>query len=185
MDTSQLKEMETRMKKSLAALKEELSAVRTGRASAHLLDQVMAPAYGTLTPLNQLATINVPEARLITVQPWDRSTLKAIEKAIRDADLGLNPANDGQVIRVPIPELSEERRREMVKQVHKYGELGKVAVRNIRREGMDQLKKAEKDKDISQDELHQREKQVQELTDRYIKEMDAAIAHKEADVMQV
>lgn len=185
MDNPLLNELEDRMKKTLSVLREELSGVRTGRASAHLLDQVQVLAYGSLMPLNQVATVNVPETRLISVQPWDKGMLKAIEKAIRDADLGLNPANDGQVIRVPIPELSEERRKEMVKLVHKYGEQAKVAVRNVRREGMDHLKKAEKEKEISQDEMHQQEKLVQELTDRMIKEVDGAITRKEADLMQV
>ncbi|WP_085441793.1 ribosome recycling factor [Magnetofaba australis] len=180
-----LLDLDERMSKSLSVLKEELSTVRTGRASTGLLEHVTVKAYGDLMPINQLATLSVPEARLIVIQPWDKGSLGAIEKAILESDLGLNPMNDGQLIRVPMPELTEERRREMVKLVHKYCEQAKISVRNIRRDGMDQLKKAEKDKEISQDEMHVQEKEVQELTDAFVKKIDEAMASKEADVMQV
>ncbi len=180
-----MKELGKRMDKSLDALKEELSTIRTGRASTSLLENVLVEVYGSPTPINQVAALNVPEPRMITVQPWDKSTVKAIEKGIRDSDLGLNPMSDGVLIRVPLPELTEERRRELVKVVHKYGEQAKIAVRNIRRDGIDQFKKAEKSKDISQDELRQKEKQIQELTDAKIKLVDEAVSQKESDVMQV
>ena len=182
---SHLIDLTRRMEKSLSSLKEELSTIRTGRATTSLLDNVMVEAYGSLTPVNQVAAVNVPEARMITVQPWDKTTVKAIEKAIRDSDLGLNPMSDGILIRVPLPELTEERRRDLVKIVNKYGEQGKVAIRNIRRDGIDQFKKMEKKKEISQDDLRQLEKQIQEVTDAKIKLVEEAVSQKEADVMQV
>lgn len=182
---AQLKTLKQRMEKSLESLREELSSIRTGRATTSLLDHLMVEAYGTPTPLNQVAALNVPEPRMITVQPWDKAITKAIEKCIRDSELGLNPMNDGQLIRVPLPELTEERRRDLVKIVYKYGEQGKVAVRNIRRDGIDQFKKMEKNKEISQDDLRQMEKQIQELTDANIKLVDELIAQKEVDVMHV
>jgi ribosome recycling factor len=180
-----LKELTQRMDKSIEALKEELSTIRTGRATTSLLDNVLVEVYGSPTPINQVAALNVPEARMITVQPWDKSTIKAIEKGIRDADLGLNPMSDGVLIRVPLPELTEERRRDLVKIVHKYGEQSKVAVRNIRRDGIDQFKKQEKSKEISQDDLRQLEKQIQDVTDNKIKLVEEAVTQKESDVMQV
>lgn len=180
-----LQSMETRMKKALSALREELSGIRTGRASTSILEHIMVEAYGTPTPLNQLAAINVPEARMLTVQPWDKSTTKAIEKAIMESDLGLNPMNDGELIRVPLPELTEDRRKELVKVLHKLGEQGKVAMRNVRRDSMDQAKKLEKGKKISLDELRQLEKKIQERTDHFIKDVDGAVAQKETDIMQV
>ncbi|MBF0447146.1 MAG: ribosome recycling factor [Magnetococcales bacterium] len=180
-----LKEIRQRMSKSLDAFKVELSTIRTGRATTSLLDHVMVEVYGSPTPINQVAALNVPEARMITVQPWDKGTLKAIEKGIRDAGLGLNPMSDGVLIRVPLPELTEERRRDLVKIVNKYGEQSKVVMRNIRRDGIDLFKKMEKNKEISQDDLRQLEKQIQELTDASIKQVDEVMAHKEADVMQV
>ncbi|ABK44351.1 ribosome recycling factor [Magnetococcus marinus MC-1] len=180
-----IKDLEQRMNKSLAALKDELATVRTGRASTSLLDAVMVNAYGSMMPLNQVASMTVPEARMINVQPWDKGQLGAIEKAIRDADLGLNPSNDGQIVRVPLPELTEERRKDLVKLVHKYSEACKIAVRNIRRDGIEGLRKAEKNKEISQDEMHTQEKLVQESTDKFIKLIDEAIVSKEADIMQV
>ncbi|MBF0131144.1 MAG: ribosome recycling factor [Magnetococcales bacterium] len=180
-----LQSMDARMKKAVSALREELSGIRTGRASTSLLEHIMVEAYGTPTPLNQLAAINVPEARLITVQPWDKSTTKAVEKAIMESDLGLNPMNDGEMIRVPLPELTEERRKELVKILHKLGEQGKVAMRNIRRDSMDQAKKMEKGKKISLDELRQLEKKIQDRTDHFIKDVDGAVAQKETDIMQV
>lgn len=180
-----VKDVKSRMTKAIGALKEELASVRAGRASASILDNLVINAYGSDMPLNQVASVNVPEARLITVQPWDKGTINAIEKAIRESDLGLNPINDGQIIRVPMPELTEERRKELVKLVHKYGEQSKIAVRNIRRDGIDQLRKAEKGKEISQDEMRNGEKLVQDATDLFVKEVDQVVAKKEADVMQV
>ncbi|MBF8273726.1 MAG: ribosome recycling factor [Magnetococcales bacterium] len=180
-----LQSLETRMKKALGVLREELAGVRTGRASTSLLEHVMVDVYGSSMPMNQLAAVNVPESRMITVQPWDKSTTKAIEKAIMESDLGLNPMNDGELIRVPLPELTEDRRKELVKVVHKLSEQGKVAMRNIRRDGMDQAKKMEKAKKISLDELKQLEKKIQERTDHFIKDVDQAVAQKEADVMHV
>ncbi|MBF0453508.1 MAG: ribosome recycling factor [Magnetococcales bacterium] len=174
-----------RMEKSLESLKEELASIRTGRASTSLLENLVVEVYGSPTPLNQVAALNVPEPRMITVQPWDKSTMKAIEKGIRESDLGLNPMSDGQLIRVPLPELTEERRKDLVKIVSKYGEQAKIAVRNIRRDGIDQFKKMEKNKEISQDDLRQLEKQVQEVTDAKVKLVDEAVSQKEADVMQV
>lgn len=180
-----LKELTIRMDKSLDAFKEELASIRTGRASTSLLENLIVEVYGSPTPINQVAALNVPEPRMITVQPWDKTTVKAIEKGIRDSDLGLNPMSDGTLIRVPLPELTEERRRDLVKIVYKYGEQSKIAVRNIRRDGIDQFKKMEKNKEISQDELRQLEKQVQDVTDAKIKLVDDAVSQKEADVMQV
>ncbi|MBF0190605.1 MAG: ribosome recycling factor [Magnetococcales bacterium] len=184
-DPAVLQSLDQRMAKAIHALKEELAGVRTGRATTSILDRVMVNAYGSETPLNQVATLNVPEPRLITVQPWDKKLIKAIEKGILESELGLNPANDGVLIRVPLPELNEERRKELVKMVQKTGEQAKVALRNVRREIMDQFKKMEKNKEISQDDLRQMEKVVQERTDLRVKEVDEVVAHKEADVMRV
>ncbi|MBF0262514.1 MAG: ribosome recycling factor [Magnetococcales bacterium] len=177
--------LDQRMSKTILALKEDLSAVRTGRASTNLLDRIMVHAYGSDTPLNQVATLNVPEPRLITIQPWDKKLIKAIEKAILESDLGLNPSNDGILIRVPLPELNEERRKELVKLVQKTGEQTKVALRNVRREAMEMYKKQEKNKEISQDDLRHLEKVVQDHTDQRVKEVDEVVAHKEADVLRV
>ncbi|MEO5348443.1 MAG: ribosome recycling factor [Magnetococcus sp. YQC-3] len=178
-------QLNERMKKCLVALKEELVTVRTGRASSNLLDHVMVDLYGSPTPLNQVATINTPESRMITVQPWDKKTLKAVEKAIRETDLGLNPMNDGNLLRIPLPELTEERRKSLVKLVQKYGEQAKVALRNVRRDLLEQMKKMEKNKEVSKDDLHIWEKKVQEQTDLYIKEVDEILAHKEADILRI
>ncbi len=180
-----LKTLDQRMVKAIQSLKEELSAFRTGRASTSLLDRITVMAYGTETPLNQVASLNVPEPRLITVQPWDKQLIKVIEKAILESDLGLNPANDGVLLRVPLPELTEERRKDLVKLVYKAGEQAKVVLRNIRRDVIDQFKKMEKNKEISQDDLRQMEKVVQERTDFYVKEVDEIVSHKEADVLRV
>ena len=174
-----------RMKKCLAALKEELSTVRTGRASGSLLDHILVDVYGSPTPLNQVASINVPESRMLTVQPWDKKTLKAIEKAIRESDLGLNPLSDGTLLRIPLPELTEERRKSLVKLIQKYGEQAKVALRNVRRDALEQIKKLEKNKEISKDDLHIWEKKVQEQADLYVKEVDETLVHKEADILQI
>ncbi|WP_130473046.1 ribosome recycling factor [Candidatus Magnetaquicoccus inordinatus] len=177
--------LDERMKKCLAAFREELTTVRTGRASGSLLDHVTVEMYGSHMPLNQLATISVPESRMLTVQPWDKKSLKAIEKAIRESDLGLNPLNDGTLLRIPLPELTEERRKSLVKLVQKYGEQAKIALRNVRRDILEQMKKMEKNKEVSKDDLHAWEKKVQEQTDHFIKEVDDMLAHKESEIMQV
>jgi ribosome recycling factor len=174
-----------RMTGAVATLKSEMAGLRTGRASAGLLDPVKVDAYGTPMPISQVGTVSTPEARLLTVQVWDRSLVKAVDKAIRDAGLGLNPQTDGQLIRIPIPELNEERRKELVKLAHKYAEAARVAVRNVRRDGMEGLKKAEKDHKIGQDEQHKLGEELQKLTDGHIKDIDAALHAKEQEVMQV
>jgi ribosome recycling factor len=170
---------------ALEALRREFAGLRTGRASTHLLDSVVVKAYGSDMPLAQVGTVNVPEPRMITVQVWDRSLVSAVEKAIRDGGLGLNPASDGQLVRVPLPELSQERRTELSKIAHKYAEQGRVAVRNVRRDGMEALKKLEKDHKISEDEHRKRSDEVQKLTDQHIKLIDDALAQKEKEIMQV
>jgi len=180
-----LKDLSGRMEKSVAALKDELAGLRTGRASAGLLEPVTVEAYGSHMPLNQLATVSVPEPRMLSVQVWDRSMSGAIEKAIRDSGLGLNPVAEGGMIRVPIPELNEERRREMVKVANGYAEQARVAVRHIRRDGMDHIKKAEKAGDMSQDEMRAESDKVQKATDDAVAEIDQIIAHKEREIMQV
>jgi len=173
------------MDKALDNLKREFSRVRTGRASVSLLDEVRVNYYGTPTPLNQVGTLVVPEPRLITIQPWEKQLIPEIEKAIFKADLGLNPSSDGQLVRIAIPPLTEDRRKEMVKQVRRMGEDAKVAVRNVRRDANDTLKKLEKDKEISEDDLKRAEKEVQEITDAHIKKIDDAVAHKEAEIMEI
>ena len=173
------------MRGALASLKHEFSGLRTGRASASLLDPITVSAYGSPMPLTQVASVNVPEARMITVQVWDKSQVAAVDKAIRESDLGLNPVVEGQVLRLPIPELNEERRQELAKVAHKYAEQGRIAVRNVRRDGMEHLKKAEKDGDIGKDEHHTLATKVQDLTDKVIKEIDEALGTKEAEIMQV
>jgi len=180
-----LDDIERRMDGAVTALKTEFGGLRTGRASVSLLEPIHVEAYGARMPLNQVATISVPEPRMISVQVWDRSMAKAVEKAIRESDLGLNPQSDGQLIRVPLPDLSEERRAELVKVASKYAESARVAVRNVRRDGMDHLKKMEKDSDISQDDKRLYEDEIQELTDRHVKAIDEALASKEKDIMQV
>ncbi len=173
------------MVKALESFKRDLSKVRTGRASLALLDDVRVDYYGTPTPLNQVAALAVPEPRLITIQPWEKSLAGDIEKAILKADLGLNPSSDGQLIRLIFPPLTEDRRKEMVKQVKRLGEEAKIAVRNARREGNDALKKLEKDKDITEDELKRGEKEIQDLTDDYVARVDKVIAEKEKDLMEI
>jgi ribosome recycling factor len=178
-------EMSRRMAGAVGTVKSELAGLRTGRASAALLDPVKVDAYGNVSPINQVGTVSTPEPRLITVQVWDKSLVKAVDKAIRDAGLGLNPQTDGQLIRVPLPELNEERRKELVKLAHKYAEAGRIAVRNVRRDGMEALKKAEKDHTISQDEQHKQGDDLQKLTDGHIKDIDQALQSKEQEIMQV
>jgi ribosome recycling factor len=185
MTDARLNEFSRRMDGALEALRKEFGGLRTGRASAHLLDQVAVQAYGSPMPLNQVGTVNVPEPRMITVNVWDRSLVGAVEKAIRDGGLGLNPASDGQLVRVPIPELSQERRAELTKIAHKYAEQARVAVRNVRRDGMESLKKQEKDGKISEDEHRALHDQMQKLTDEHVKKVDDALAAKEKEIMQV
>jgi ribosome recycling factor len=180
-----LKDIERRMRGAVSVLKQEFASLRTGRANASILDPITVDAYGTPMPLNQLATITVPEPRMISVQVWDRNQVQAVDKAIRESDLGLNPVVEGQTLRLPIPELNEERRQEIAKVAHKYAEQARVAVRNVRRDGMDQLKRQEKAGDMGQDEQHTHGNEVQELTDAIIKEIDEALAAKEAEIMQV
>src|SRR5258707_12620122 len=185
MADARLTEYGRRMDSSIEALRKEFAGLLTGRASAHLLDQVTVNAYGSTMPLNQVGNVNVPEPRMITVQVWDRGLVSAVEKGIRDSGLGLNPASDGQLVRVPIPELSQERRTELAKIAHKYAEQARIAVRNVRRDAMDQLKKQEKDGDISQDEHRGLSEQVQKLTDEHIKRIDESLAGKEKEILQV
>ena len=183
--THDLNELKRRMQGAIGVLKQELGALRTGRASAHLLDPIHVEAYGQSMPLNQLATVSVPQPRMISVQVWDRSMVHAVEKAILAANLGLNPSTEGQVLHLRIPELNEERRRELVKIAHKYAETAKVAVRHVRRDGMDALKKLEKDHQISQDEHKRMDGDVQKATDQSISEIDHLLAAKEKEIMTV
>jgi len=178
-------EMKKRSDKALEALSHELGSIRTGRASIAILDHVKVDYYGTPTPVNQLATLAVPESRTITIQPWDSSATSAIEKAIMTSDLGLMPTNDGKMIRINMPPLTEERRKEFVKLARKYGEECKVGIRNIRRDANEALKKLEKDKAISEDEHKKLGKEVQDMTDRQIARVDEMIAQKEKDIMEV
>ena len=180
-----LSDLKTRMQKSIASLRDELSGLRTGRASASLLEPVTVEAYGSRMPLNQVATVTVPEPRMLSVQVWDRQMANAVEKAIRDSGLGLNPMGEGQIIRVPLPELNEQRRKELAKVAHNYAEAARVAVRHIRRDGMDALKKAEKDGDLSQDDSRVQSDLVQKATDAAVAEIDQVLAAKEAEIMQV
>jgi ribosome recycling factor len=180
-----IKEIERRMRVAQVKLKEELGGLRTGRASAHLLDPVKVDAYGQKMPIAQVGTINIPEPRLITIQVWDRAMVIPVDKAIREANLGLNPQVDGQIVRLRIPELTGERRTEIVKLAHKYTEHARVAVRNVRREGMELLKKHEKEHAMSEDESRKTQTKVQELTDKVIKEIDQVLAQKEAEIKQV
>ena len=181
----EVSEMKKRTDKALEALSHELGAIRTGRASIAILDHVKVDYYGTLTPVNQLATLAVPESRTITIQPWDASATHAIEKAIMTSDLGLMPTNDGKIIRINMPALTEERRKEYVKIAKKYGEECKVGIRNIRRDANEALKKLEKDKQISEDEHKKLGKDVQDITDKQITRVDEMIAQKEKDIMEV
>ncbi len=180
-----LREAETKMQKSLDALGKEILTIRTGRASPALVDRIPVEYYGNPTPLNQLASITAPEPRLIVIQPWDRTVITAVEKALQKSELGLNPANDGQVIRVPIPPLNEERRREYVRLVKRYAESAHVAIRNIRRDQMDNIKGAEKAKQVSADDAKRASERLQKVADRYIAKVDEAAARKEAEIMEV
>jgi len=180
-----LNEVKRRMQGAIQSLKHELGGLRTGRASASMLDPVQVDAYGSHMPLNQLATVSVPEPRLISVQVWDKSMVKAVEKAIVDSNLGLSPATEGQVLRLRIPELNEERRKELVKVAHKYAEAARIAVRHVRRDGMELLKKLEKDGKVSQDDHDRSAEDVQKATDHAISEIDQALATKEKEIMTV
>ena len=179
------KEFNRKMDKTLEILQEDFGAIRAGRANARVLDRITVEYYGVDTPIGQVGTISSPDARTLVIQPWDGSLLKKVEKAIQSSDLGINPQNDGRVIRLVFPQLTEERRRELAKQVRKYGEDAKVAVRNIRRDAMDYIKKLKKDSSITEDEQKKAEKDLQELTDKYIKKVDDACAVKEKELMEL
>ncbi len=178
-------EMDRRMKAAVTAAKNEFAGLRTGRASPHLLDPINVEAYGQKMHISQLGTISTPEPRLLTVQIWDKSMVKQVDKAIRDSGLGLNPQVDGQLLRIPIPPLNEERRKELVKLAHKYAEAGRVAVRNVRRDGMELLKRLEKDHKIGEDDHRRHGDELQKLTDAHVKEIDQALQAKEQEIMQV
>ena len=182
--SEELKVYEEKMEKSIDALLNEYASIRAGRANPHVLDKIKVDYYGTPTPIQQVANVSVPEARMIQIQPWEKKIIKDIEKAILMSDIGINPTNDGTVIRLVFPELTEERRKELVKDVKKKGEASKVAVRNIRRDGNDAFKKL-KGTDVSEDEIQDLEDQIQKLTDKYIKEVDAAVDAKSKEVMTV
>lgn len=179
------KDLERRMDGALASLATEFTGLRTGRASVNLLDSVMVPAYGSTVPLNQVASVTVSDNRMLSVNVWDKTVVGAAERAIRDSGLGLNPVTDGMNLRIPIPSLNEERRTELTKVAGKYAEAARVAVRNIRRDGMDSLKKMEKDGEISEDRLHALSDEVQKLTDMYVQKVDETLKAKEAEIMQV
>jgi ribosome recycling factor len=172
------------METTIALLQREVGGIRTGRASAGLLDSISADYYGTMTPIKQMATVSTPEPRTIVIQPWDISAMPAIEKAIKASDLGITPQNDGKVIRLNLPPLTEERRKEMGKMVRKIGEENKVALRNVRRESMDTVKKSLKNKEISEDEEKKIEARIQKLTDEYVAKVDAIVAHKEKEILE-
>lgn len=183
--SADMDDLQRRMEGALSTLKSDFGGLRTGRASTTLLEPIMVDAYGQQMPMSQVGTISAPEPRLLSVQVWDKGQVSFVEKAIREAGLGLNPMADGQMVRVPLPELNEERREELVKIAGKYAEQGRVAVRNVRRDGMDQLKKGEKDGEISQDEQKSLSDDVQKLTDNYISKIDEALSQKEAEIRQV
>lgn len=178
-------DLKRRMDGAVVSFKNDLSGLRTGRASASLLDPIMVEAYGQSMPLNQVGTVNVPESRMIVVQVWDKAMVAGVEKAIRDSNIGINPVVDGTNLRLPMPELNEERRRELVKVGHQYAESARVAARHVRRDGMELLKKLEKDKDIGQDDARVESDKVQKLTDDAIAEIDKLLAAKEVEIMQV
>jgi ribosome recycling factor len=179
------KDLMRRMEGALEVLHREFAGLRTGRASANLLEPVMVDAYGQKMPITQVGTVGVPDPRMLTVQVWDRALVTYVEKAIREANLGLNPQSDGQLVRVPIPPLNEERRKEITKIASRYTEEAKVHVRNVRRHGMDELKRLEKEGKVSQDEIKKHTKEIQELTDQYVKKLDDALANKEKEILQV
>lgn len=178
-------DIQRRMEGAVEVLQKEFGGLRTGRASVTLLDPVQVTAYGQSMPLNQVGTVGVPESRMLSVQVWDKGMVKAVEKGIVDSGLGLNPVVDGQMVRIPIPPLNEERRKELAKVASKYTEEARVAVRNVRRSGMDELKRAEKANEISEDELRQHSDEIQKLTDDFVAKVDDALSHKEEEIMQV
>jgi ribosome recycling factor len=180
-----LKDADHKMEQAVFHLREDLSAIRTGRASGAVLSRIMVEYYGSPVPLNQLASVNVPEPRLLVVQPFDKNSIAQIEKAIQQSDLGITPSNDGQVVRLAFPPLTEERRKELVKQLHHRAEEGRVAVRNVRRHAKDDMEKLEREHSISEDELSRGEKELQKLTDRYVAEIDEIQRHKESELMEV
>jgi ribosome recycling factor len=184
-DDQLLKDLRRRMDGALEVLRKELGGIRTGRAAASLLEPIVVPAYGSNTPLRQLANISVPEPRMITVQVWDRSLVKAVDKAIRDSGLDLNPQTEGQLIRVPIPDLNEERRRALTRVTAKYAEQARVSVRNVRRDGIDALRRQEKDSEISQDDQRKLQQDIQHLTDEAIRRIDETLAQKDREILQV
>lgn len=185
MPREEYKVIEEKMKKTLGVLKNELNTVRAGRANPSILDRIMVNYYGTPTPINQLASVSVPEPRVIVIQPWDSSILKEIEKEIQKSDIGINPNNDGKIIRLVFPVPTEERRKELTKVVKKYGEDAKIAVRSIRRDGIEQMKTLKKNSEITEDDLKNAEKDIQNLTDKYIEEIDKLIQLKEKEVLEV
>jgi ribosome recycling factor len=174
-----------RMDGAIEALRREFAGVRTGKASPALLDSIRVEAYGSMVPLNQVGTVSAPEPRMLTVQPWDKSVIRDVERALRESDLGLNPSNDGNLIRIPIPPLTEERRREYVRLLHKIAEEGRVAVRHIRKDSNDEIKHRQKDEHLSEDDVRREQGEVQKLTDEYIARIDELLKHKEAEVMEV
>ena len=182
---SSLKDADHKMEQALVHMREDLASVRTGRASGAVLTRIMVEYYGSPVPLNQLASVNVPEPRLLVIQPFDKNSIAQIEKAIQQSDLGITPSNDGQVVRLAFPPLTEERRKELVKQVHHRAEEGRVAVRNVRRHAKDDMEKLEREHSISEDELSRGEKELQKLTDRYVASIDEAQRHKESELMEV
>ena len=184
-DGIDIKDLKRRMEGAVASFKSDIAALRTGRASANVLDPVSVEAYGSRMALNQVANITVPEPRMLSVNVWDKSMVGAVDRAIRESNLGLNPVVDGQNLRIPLPELNEERRKELVKVAHGYAENARVAIRHVRRDGMDNLKKAEKDSEISQDESRSQSDRVQKLTDEMISQVDSLLADKEKEIMQV
>ena len=182
---AELKEFERKMERTLEVLASDFAAVRAGRANAQVLDRISVEYYGTDTPINQVGTVSSPDARTLVIQPWDGSLLRAIEKAIQTSDLGINPQNDGRVIRLVFPQLTEERRKDLTKQVKKYGEDAKVAVRNIRRDAVDSVKKAQKKGEMTEDDEKKAEKDIQDLTDRFTKRIDEMCAKKEKELMEL
>jgi ribosome recycling factor len=184
-DEPDLDDIERRMKGALSALAHEFGGLRTGRASASLVEPITVEAYGTQMPMDQVGTISVPESRMLSIQVWDKGMVGSVEKAIRNSNLGLNPIVDGQLVRIPIPELNEERRVELTKVAHRYAEQARVAVRNVRRDGMDFIKKSEKSGHMSEDELKMWSEEIQQVTDTNIKSIDESLATKEGEIMQV
>ena len=183
--TDELKKFQEKMQKSLENLEENYSSIRAGRANPHLLDKIKVDYYGTPTPIQQVGNISVPEARVILIQPWEKSLIKEIEKAIHASDIGINPTSDGTSVRLVFPELNEERRKELAKQVKKYGEDAKVAVRNIRRDANDAVKKMEKAGDMTEDDVKNADKDIQKMTDKFMQDIDKAIDNKTKDIMTV